>query len=184
MSFGDRGDAGVELAVVDNGGGGSQSTTKRRGKWRDRTRVGGGCLVQRRCSRMPFIVMGVVSRGGIGGESVASGGAPLICRLLEEEAMRWPFDEGKTNTPNGASFSFSTWRWRSMDRGAHGTVTQVTRRWRLSCARRKETRVELGLLMGGRSKASGPARWKPKKKGFGLQKETGPKTLELFFRLE
>jgi hypothetical protein len=31
MSFGDRGDAGVELAVVDNGGGGSHSTAKRRG---------------------------------------------------------------------------------------------------------------------------------------------------------
>jgi hypothetical protein len=31
MSFGDRGDAGVELAVVDNGGSGSHSTMKRRG---------------------------------------------------------------------------------------------------------------------------------------------------------
>jgi hypothetical protein len=26
---------------------------------------------------------------------VAAGGAPLIHRLLEEEATRWPFDEGE-----------------------------------------------------------------------------------------
>jgi hypothetical protein len=44
-----------------------------------------------------------------------------------------------------------------MDGGAQGAVTQVTRR-RLGCARRRETQVELGLLIGSRPKASGPAR--------------------------
>jgi hypothetical protein len=44
-----------------------------------------------------------------------------------------------------------------MDGGAHGAVMQVTRRRRLDCTRRKETQVELGLLIGSRPKASGPA---------------------------
>jgi hypothetical protein len=38
---------------------------------------------------------GAASRGDRGGELADAGGAPLICRLLEEEATRWPFDEGE-----------------------------------------------------------------------------------------
>jgi hypothetical protein len=97
----------------------------------------------------------VASRGGGEGELAAANGAPLIHWLLEEEVTRWPFDEGELKRGDGALFSFSIWRWRSMD---GGTVMQVTRRRRrLGCARRKETQVELGLQMGRRPKASGPA---------------------------
>jgi hypothetical protein len=33
-------------------------------------------------------------RGREAGSQVAAGGAPLIRQLLEEETVRWPFDEG------------------------------------------------------------------------------------------
>jgi hypothetical protein len=39
----------------------------------------------------------------------------------------------------------------------HGAVMQVTRRRQLGCAKRKETWVELSLLMGHKPKGSGPA---------------------------
>jgi hypothetical protein len=42
-----------------------------------------------------FIWGGAASQCGGGGESAAAGGAPLIHRLHEEEATRWPFDEGE-----------------------------------------------------------------------------------------
>jgi hypothetical protein len=41
-----------------------------------------------------FYSDGAANRGDRGGESAVAGGAPLIRRLLEEEATRWPFDEG------------------------------------------------------------------------------------------
>jgi hypothetical protein len=40
-----------------------------------------------------FYSDGAANRGDRGGESAVAGGAPLIRRLLEEEATRWPFDE-------------------------------------------------------------------------------------------
>jgi hypothetical protein len=42
-----------------------------------------------------FYSDGAASQGDGGGELAVAGGAPLIQRLLEEEATRWPFDEGK-----------------------------------------------------------------------------------------
>jgi hypothetical protein len=41
-----------------------------------------------------FYSDGAANRGDRGGESAVAGSAPLIRRLLEEEATRWPFDEG------------------------------------------------------------------------------------------
>jgi hypothetical protein len=45
MGFSDRGRGGVEMAVVDNGGGGSYFDGEAKGKWRGGTQVGGGCGV-------------------------------------------------------------------------------------------------------------------------------------------
>jgi hypothetical protein len=45
--FSDRGSGRVELAAVDNGGGGSYFDGEAKGKWRGGTRVGGGCGVKK-----------------------------------------------------------------------------------------------------------------------------------------
>jgi hypothetical protein len=52
--FSDQRRGGVELAVMDNGGGGSHSTTKRRGNGKVEPELGVD-VGQRWCSRAPFI---------------------------------------------------------------------------------------------------------------------------------
>jgi hypothetical protein len=44
---------------------------------------------------VPFIVQETEQRGQEAGGQAPADGAPLTYRLLEEETMRWPFDEGE-----------------------------------------------------------------------------------------
>jgi hypothetical protein len=44
---------------------------------------------------VPFIGRETERRGWEAGGHAAAGAAPLICRLLEEDTTRWPFDEGE-----------------------------------------------------------------------------------------
>jgi hypothetical protein len=45
--------------------------------------------------QVPFIGREMEQRGREAGGQAPVDGAPLTYRLLEEETMRWPFDEGE-----------------------------------------------------------------------------------------
>jgi hypothetical protein len=66
----------------------------------------------------PFIGREMERRGWEAGSQAAADGAPLIRQLLEEDTVRWPFDEGQLKRRRRHTDSATRAQWRA----THGNV--------------------------------------------------------------